>query len=90
MVVRPRCDPWDGLEELGWRGVAQPEMELGLGHSAAAVLVGVIWAVWYLPLFVLPGVGQYGASFAVFVVSVVGGALVLVWPHARTGSISSA
>ncbi len=47
-----------GLEELGWRGVAQPEMERTLRRLAAAVLVGLIWALWHLPLFFLSGVGQ--------------------------------
>jgi membrane protease YdiL (CAAX protease family) len=76
-----------GLEELGWRGVAQPEMERGLGRPAAAVLVGLVWSLWHLPLFVLPGVGQYGTNFPVFTISVVGGALILAWLYARTGSI---
>lgn len=76
-----------GLEELGWRGVAQPEMEQGLSRPVAAVLVGLIWSVWHLPLFVLPGVGQYGTNFPVFVICVVGGALILAWLYGRTGSI---
>lgn len=76
-----------GLEELGWRGVAQPEMERGLSRPAAAVLVGLIWSLWHLPLFFLPGVGQYGTGFPVFAIGLVGGALILAWLYGRTESI---
>lgn len=76
-----------GLEELGWRGIAQPEMERALSRPVAAVLLGLIWALWHLLLFALPGVGQYGTNFPVFAVGVVGNALILAWLYGRTGSI---
>jgi membrane protease YdiL (CAAX protease family) len=76
-----------GLEELGWRGIAQPEMERCLRRPTAAVLVGLIWSLWHLPLFVLPGVGQYGTNFPVFAIGLVGGALILAWLYGRTESI---
>ena len=76
-----------GLEEHGWRGVAQPELERKLNRPAAALLVGLIWACWHLPLFFLPGVGQYGTDFPLFAIGVVGGALILAWLYGRTESI---
>jgi membrane protease YdiL (CAAX protease family) len=76
-----------GLEELGWRGVAQPEMERGFRRPAAAVVVGLIWSLWHLPLFFLPGVRQYGANFPLFAIGLVGGALILAWLYGRTESI---
>ncbi|HEY1208316.1 MAG TPA: CPBP family intramembrane glutamic endopeptidase [Terracidiphilus sp.] len=76
-----------GLEELGWRGVAQPEMERRVARPAAAVLVGLIWSVWHLPLFFLPGVSQYGTNFFMFLIGVVGNALILAWIYGRTSSI---
>jgi uncharacterized protein len=76
-----------GLEELGWRGVAQPELERGLRRPAAAVLVGLIWSLWHLPLFLLPGVRQYGTNFPVFAIGLVGGALILAWLYGCTESI---
>lgn len=76
-----------GLEELGWRGVAQPEMERRLARPAAAVLVGLIWSVWHLPLFFLPGASQNGTNFFMFLIGVVGNALILAWIYGRTRSI---
>lgn len=76
-----------GLEELGWRGIAQPETERRLRRPVAAVLVGLIWSLWHLPLFFLPGVGQYGTDFPVFAIGLVGGALILAWLYGRTESI---
>lgn len=61
-----------GLEEPGWRGVAQPELERRWSRWRAATVVGVIWALWHLPLFHIPGVGQYGDSFPLFAASTLG------------------
>jgi len=76
-----------GLEELGWRGVAQPELERRMSRAGAALLIGIVWALWHLPLFSIPGVSQYGESFPIFAVSVVGGAFVLAWLYGHTTSI---
>jgi membrane protease YdiL (CAAX protease family) len=62
-------------------------MERRVARPVAAVLVGLIWAVWHLPLFYLPGVGQYGANFFTFLIGVVGNALILAWIYGRTRSI---
>ena len=76
-----------GLEELGWRGVAQPEAERRASPLLAGLFVGVMWAAWHLPLFYLPGVGQYGTSFPVFAAGAIGNALLLAWLYGRTKSI---
>ncbi len=76
-----------GLEELGWRGVAQPEMGRAIGPAKAALAVGLVWALWHLPLFFIPGVSQYGGNFPRFAAGVVGNALLLGWLYSRTESI---
>ena len=76
-----------GLEELGWRGIAQPEAERRAAPLVASLFVGVIWAAWHLPLFYLPGVGQYDTSFPIFAAGVIGNALLLAWLYGRTKSI---
>ena len=76
-----------GLEELGWRGVAQAEMERTIGRAGAALLVGLAAAVWHGPLFLIPGVSQYAANFPVFATGVIGSALILAWLYGCTGSV---
>ncbi len=76
-----------GLEELGWRGVAQPQLERHFTRLASATIVGVAWAVWHVPLFFIHGVAQYGASFPLFAANVLGNALLLGWIYGGTGSI---
>lgn len=38
------------LEELGWRGFAQPELQAShLSPLAAAIVVGIGWGLWHVP-----------------------------------------
>jgi len=76
-----------GLEELGWRGVAQPLLERRFRRLTSATIVGVAWAVWHVPLFFIHGVAQYGASFPLFAADVLGNAFLLAWIYGGTGSI---
>ena len=43
-------------EEAGWRGVALPHLRAGLGSLPAAVVLGLLWAGWHIPMFFLDGV----------------------------------
>jgi uncharacterized protein len=47
-------------EELGWRGFAQERMTRRWGLPAALAALAVIWGVWHLPLFFIPGTSQHG------------------------------
>jgi len=44
-----------GNEEHGWRGVLQPLLQRSMGPLAAALIIGVLWELWHLPL-ILGGV----------------------------------
>lgn len=39
------------LEEPGWRGFALPHMQRQLPAAWAALVVGAIWALWHLPIY---------------------------------------
>lgn len=48
------------VEEPGWRGYGLAALQQRLPVLAAAVAVGVLWALWHLPLFFLEGTYQSG------------------------------
>jgi len=45
-------------EEAGWRGFALKKMLKCLSPLKAAVLLGIIWSFWHLPLFFINGTTQ--------------------------------
>jgi membrane protease YdiL (CAAX protease family) len=45
-------------EEFGWRGYAQPRLRRVLAPVPTAVLLGLAWAAWHVPLFLLTGTTQ--------------------------------
>lgn len=46
-------------EELGWRGFAQRRLQATLSPLRAALVVGTVWSLWHLPLFLIPGSMQW-------------------------------
>lgn len=45
-------------EEFGWRGYAQPRLRRMLPPAMTALLLGLAWGMWHLPLFLLRGTSQ--------------------------------
>jgi uncharacterized protein len=77
-----------GLEELGWRGVMQELSNRNkLNPLFSSLVIGVIWALWHLPLFYIPGVSQYQGNFMMFFVGVMGLSLMLTVLYSVSNSI---
>lgn len=72
-------------EEAIWRGLAQPTFELWLNPALASVVVGVLWALWHLPLFAIRGSFQAALPYLGFFVLTVATAIVLGWLFNGTG-----
>lgn len=77
--------PVQAGEEIGWRGYALPRLASHVGLGPASVLLGIIWAVWHLPLFLLPGADTSGQSFTVYLSGVTALSVAIAWLYWRTG-----
>ncbi|MFJ2293618.1 type II CAAX prenyl endopeptidase Rce1 family protein [Streptomyces sp. NPDC087894] len=51
-------------DHLGWRGTAYPRMRATMGRFRIALVLGVIWAVWHMPLFLIDGTVQNDLGLA--------------------------
>ena len=51
LVLLWQCFGSPLLEEPGWRGFALPHMQRRLPAAWAALIVGAIWALWHLPIY---------------------------------------
>lgn len=60
-----------GIEEIGWRGLLQPQLEERYPHIVAAISVGVIWAIWHLPLWFIDGTNQQSMNFIWFCINTI-------------------
>ena len=87
LILFPTMIIGGGLEELGWRGIAQPEIERCCPRLTATLIIGATWALWHLPLFYIHGVSQFGGNLPLFAVDVLANAYLLAWIYTRTQSI---
>lgn len=55
-----------GLEEVGWRGYLQPALERKFRYVGSVLMVGVIWALWHLPLWLIVGTVQSALPFGMY------------------------
>jgi membrane protease YdiL (CAAX protease family) len=74
-----------GLEEPGWRGLALPVLQRRIGAFQASIVIGVIWALWHVPLFLMPGSSQAGTPFALYAAVVVGISVITTWLYNVAG-----
>ncbi|EOQ15710.1 hypothetical protein KQ3_05161 [Bacillus cereus B5-2] len=62
-----------GLEEAGWMYILQPELDKKYGFVLSSVFVGIIWILWHIPLFFIPGTnhGEGLINFWMFAVQLI-------------------
>lgn len=77
-----------GLEEIGWRGLMQRELEKKLPSLISTLAVGVVWSLWHLPLFFIEGTYQeLYLNFFNFLISTVAFSFILAVIYHRTRSV---
>ncbi len=77
-----------GQEEIGWRGFAQPELQRRYSGLTTALIIGVAWGVWHLPLFFDPFAphAQWPlVTQAAWFVGLLGFSILLSWIYNGTG-----
>lgn len=70
-------------EELGWRAFALPRLQRRTGALGAALIIGVIWGAWHLPLFLFPEMPL--ADYPFFFSQVVAASIIMTWLYNSTG-----
>ena len=69
-------------EEPGWRGFLLPELLKRVPPLQAGLLVGVVWYLWHMPLYLADGRAINPAGYFVNVVSL---SVVFTWFYLRSG-----
>lgn len=78
------------LEELGWRGYALDRLQLTWSALNASLILGVVWAIWHLPLFLVEGTYQHDAvglltmEFWLFMAGIVALSPAFTWIYNNT------
>lgn len=76
-----------GLEEIGWQGIFQPLLQKRLPFLIAAIIEGVVWSIWHLPLWFVPNTSQSAYSFTAFTLYCITLGTTLAAAHRITQSI---
>ena len=73
-------------EEIGWRGYALPRLQKRWNALTSSLIVGVIWGLWHLPLFMMVGTSQHelGLPFIGFLVGLMANSIIYTWLYNNT------
>lgn len=74
-----------GQEEFGWRGYAQEPMQQRFGILGGSIILGIIWGMWHLPLWFMPGEGHAYYSFFAFWLYTVSTSVIIGWLYNASG-----
>lgn len=71
-------------EEIGWRGFALPRLQREAVAAVSGLVVGVIWGVWQIPLWYVPGHIYQSTPMPIFLVYVAGVSVLCTWLYNNT------
>jgi len=76
-----------GLEEVGWRGILQERLSKRFNPLPLAVIIGLIWGAWHLPMFLIPDLGYSPAGITPFILQGIVFSMVMTYLYLKTASI---
>jgi len=71
-------------EELGWRGLALPKMQKQWNSLLASIILGIIWGIWHLPLWLNPDDIRSTIPFWQTIVGTVATSILFTWLYNNT------
>ena len=71
-------------EELGWRGFLLPRLLTTKEPFTASMILGVIWALWHIPLFWIAGASQEGIPVSWVLLQIMALSVIFTWVYRRT------
>jgi membrane protease YdiL (CAAX protease family) len=73
-------------EEIGWRGYALERLQSRWNGLTSSLIVGLVWALWHLPLFMMVGTSQHESSvpFIGFLMKMMGSSILYTWLYNNT------
>lgn len=74
-----------GQEEVGWRGYILEPLENRYGLWGGYILLGLVWTLWHLPLWFMPGSSQEHMPFVAFAIGNIGLCFFFSWVLKASG-----
>lgn len=73
-----------GQEELGWRGFALPQLQRSYSALGASLIIGVVWAIWHIPLY-FTAWSNSTIPFPAYLIALVALSIIFTWLYNNTG-----
>jgi membrane protease YdiL (CAAX protease family) len=73
------------FEEIGWRGFALPHLQRRYSALVSSLIIGLAWAFWHLPNFVIPSSPPPWWHLPAFVPLIMAVSLLFTWVYNSTG-----
>ena len=65
------------MEELGWRGLALPELQKRYSALWSSIILGFIWGIWHIPAFYISALSQSSFSLPIFIIETTSLAIIM-------------
>jgi len=71
-------------EEIGWRGYALPKLMQRYDAFTAAVIIGIVWSLFHIPLMNFSTFISHPINFALYLIYTIMSSLFLSWLYLKT------